>query len=143
MAHTATQKNIIITLLLQTIGKLSTESAQEFELEKQLLHFRTAVQELNNAAETTPTVNPDITPEDAKHELFQVDQLYTMFDGFFGLLFEGLTKAQKAYIYPDYSRLIDNLEDLREALQLHANPEYRETMRKIAAKDYTDFVNVA
>ncbi len=142
--HTETtklQQNIIITILLQTIGKTSTTIAETKETE--LLKLLKDILIVANTSIKEKVVYRNLTPTEAENEIEILDNMYKLLSTIFDMLFSRLTKKQSLVIKPEYNKLIDIMEDVREGLELYTDVEFMETMKAVSKGDYSDFIRVA
>ena len=143
--HTETaklQQNIIITILLQTIGKTTTTIAEtkENELLKLLKDILIVA---NTSIKEQSTVYRDLTPKEANKEIEMLDNMYKLLSTIFEMLFSQLNENQLLTIKPEYNKLIDLMENIREGLELYTDLEFMQIMDDIAKGDLSDFVKVA
>ena len=136
------QQNIIITILLQTIGKTSTTIAETKENEllkllKDILIFATT------SIKKQGTVYRDLTPKEAENEIEMLDNMYKLLSTIFEMFFSQLNENQLSIIKPEYNNLIDLMENVREGLELYTDIELMEIMDDISKGDLSDFVKVA
>ncbi len=133
------QQNLIITVLLQTLGKTST--AVVTKKGDDLLQFLNEVLRFaNTELEKDEIYYSDLTPEEAEHEIKILDGLYNGLDAATSILVEMLTDEEVNQFRAEYNRLINNMEDLREALEIFADEEAMQTLREVAKGDFSNFV---
>ena len=136
------QQNIIITILLQTIGKATTTIAETRESELLKL-LRDILKFANTSIDELGVIYKDLTKEDAGNEIEKLDNIYKLFSTVFGLIFKELDENQMNFIKPEYDKLINQMENIREGLELHTDMEFVQIMDDISKGDYSDFVKVA
>ncbi len=132
------RNNIIITILFQTLGKTSTAIATKKE--DDLLSFLIKILNLaNTELEKDQTIYSDLTPKEADNEIKKLDALYTVFNMLFNMLFKELSEETSIKIKNEYNRLIDNMEDLREGLELYMNEDVIQALDEIYRGNYQNY----
>ena len=136
------QQNKIIIILLQTVGKTATTIAETKEMEllkrlKDILIFA------NTSIKKQSAVYRDLTPKEANSEIKMLDNMYKLLSTIFNMLFSQLNKNQLSIIKPEYNKLIDLMENVREGLELHTDMEFVQIMDDISRGDLSDFIRVA
>jgi len=135
-------QNIIITILLQTIGKATTTIAEKKEsdlltLLKDILSF--AVESIKNES----FVYRNLEPSQAEAEIKMLDNMYKMLSTVFNMLFSQLDTNEIEPIKMEYDKLIALMEDIRESLELFCDIEFMESLKAVSNGDYSDFIRVA
>ncbi len=135
-------QNIIITILLQTIGKATTTIAEKKEsdlltLLKDILSF--AVESIKNES----FVYRNLEPSQAEAEIKMLDNMYKLLSTVFNMLFSQLDTNEIEPIKMEYDKLIALMEDIRESLELFCDIEFMESLKAVSNGDYSDFIRVA
>jgi len=136
------QENVIITILLQFIHKtnfdvLLTDDLRLLEL------FRDVLTTANTVLESSEDLYGELSLQDAQTELKRLDGMYNVIHGFVMLLESDLSEHEISIYNAEYERLLQNMEDIREGLELQASNEFRDTMHKISIGDHSDFKRIA
>ncbi len=131
------KRNILISILFTTLGETSTAIAQrqinkEFDILKILI---TVLESANNKLEKE-TKNIISNAKEAEQEIKTLDKLVSLLLDLFDILFELLTEDIKNQINNEYKRLIDNLNDYRDDLELMTNISFWEEVDKIHKGTY-------
>ena len=136
------KRNIITTILLQTLSKTSKILAESKEDELISLLKNTFVF-ANETIENAGAIYKDLSIKEAENEIETLDSLYFMLDKAKNMLFTVLTENEKETIQPEYSRLINNMENIREGLELYLNEDFIQSIDEISKGEYSNFVRIA
>jgi len=136
------KKNIIISVLLQLLSKTSKSLIKSDDKKLLTVLFKLLIK-VNEIIESNFVMYKDLQPTDAKTEIKIIDDIYTALDSMFDLLFLELEANEKDFFLNEYNRLIDNLENIREGLELYLDIDLMNTINQITKKDYSDFIKVA
>ena len=136
------QQNAIMIILFQTLAKTSNAIALKQDNElltllKEVLDFA------STELEKDQVFYSDLSPTEAEQEIKILDSLYFALSTVFKLLFELLGDQESKDIKKEYRRLLDNMEDLREGLELYMDIEAMQRLDEIAKGDYSNFMRVA
>ena len=136
------QQNAIMIILFQTLAKTSNAIALKQDNElltllKEVLDFA------STELEKDQVFYSDLSPAEAEQEIKILDSLYFSLSTVFKLLFELLTDQESKEIKKEYRRLLDNMEDLREGLELYMDTEAMQRLDEIAMGDFSNFIHVA
>ncbi len=134
-------KNILMFVLLQTLGKTSTAIATQ---EKDILNIlKDALIFANKQFEKEEFFYSDLTSDEAEQEIKNLDGLYIGLHTTMHMLFNLITDKESNEIKKEYHKLIDNMEDLREGLELFTDMELMQSFKQAANGDYSNFIAVA
>ncbi len=135
------KQNILMFVLLQTMGKASTAIATQDNNILDLL--KDALNYANEQFEKDEIYYSDLTPEEAEQEIKTLDGLYSGLYTAIHMLFNLVTETESNKIKKEYHRLIDNMEDLREGLELYMDKEVMQALDEISRGDYSNFISAA
>ena len=132
------QNNVIFTILFHTLGKTSTAIATKKEDDL----FSFLIKTLNFAnieIEKDIEIYSDLTPEEANTEIKKLDDLYTALYTIFNMLFKVLSNDESKEIKNEFNKIIDNMEDLREGLELYMDNDVMQALEEISTSNYHSF----
>ena len=110
-------KNIIITILFHTLGKTSTAIATKQGDE--LLNFLKEVLEFANMElEKDEIIYSDLTPKEAENNITNINNMKIALITVFNTLFNILTVSETKIIQPEYQRLNNNLDNIRNDTEI-------------------------
>ena len=96
----------------------------------------------NEELEKDEIIYSDLTPDEAEQEIKILDGLYTGIYTAIHILFDFFTEPKIKEIQNEYHRLIDNMEDLREGLELYMDTEAMQRLTEISKVDYSNFISI-
>ncbi len=138
------RKNILITVLFYTLKKTNKAIIlQKSEDEKMLEILKEALNFANTELKDDSIIYSDLTKEEAEQEIKILDSLYFALSSIFNMLFLSLSKVESEEIKKEYNKLIDNMEDLREGLELYTDETAMQRLTEIAKGDFSNFTHVA
>ena len=135
-------KNILISALFQMIEKTS-HSLAVAEQDNVLIFLRDSFALVNKTIENAGIIYSDLQPNEAQKEITTLDNLYFALDKIIDVLITELDESEKQIILPEYNQFIDNIENIREGLELYTNPELMKTLKDVSIGDYSDYVKIA
>jgi len=136
------KKKIIMTILFQILGE-TTKLLMRSDKNKLLHAIKSVLEKANDTIENGGIMYRDLPPEVAEKEIRTLDNIYSALDKIFDLILDDMEQSQKDIILSDYNRLVDNLENIREGLELYTNIEAMQAISEIARGDYSNFIRVA
>ncbi len=136
------KQNLIMVILLQTIGKATTTIAVTKENELLSL-LKNILISANTSIDEAGTIYKDLSAKEAEQEIETLDNMYKLLSGVFNMLFNELLPEQSQIIKPEYKKLIDNMEDIREGLELYMDKEFMQAIREVKNNDLSNFVKIA
>ena len=139
MENQEIKQNIIITILLQTINNFAEVNLIKKQTDI-IVILKDTLNNVNSLFENDTVFYEDLTPEQANQEINKLDELYKILSGLFNLL---VSIDNQKEIKTEYNLLIDNLENLREGIELYQDEDFINAVESTSKGDYSDFIRVA
>ncbi len=127
---TSLKQDIIITLLLQGINNISKTIVKK-EDENILNVLKNTLNKINIKLESNFNIVNDLQTDELQNQLNSLDSIVEILQTSFSLLLKVLDIDNKKYFKKEYKRLLNNLNDFRESIEIFKDVELWEEVSKI------------